>query len=134
MSVTFSAEPDQHQAAVSPCEPQLNVTNVNAALILRALGLLSEIGAAAILGPQPGLTPDGCPDLFGECDAADFLARIDLALALHPTDPGVPWHAITDAGNVIDCGRRPGYLHERLHELRDVATFAHADQRRVVWS
>ena len=61
---------------------------------------------------------------------ARVLLRI-VALALHPADEGVPWH--TASTNVIDCGRRPGYLHDRLTALREVALHAQSSRRRVDW-
>jgi hypothetical protein len=45
----------------------------------------------------------------------------------------VPWHSLTPSGHQIDCGRRPGYLQQRLHELRTIAEFARTHQRRITW-
>jgi hypothetical protein len=118
-------------------EPAMNVSNVNGALLLRALGLLPELGAAAVRDeralPQL-LSGHDSSGLTGACEASDFLARIDLALALSPTDEGRPWHPVTPGSNVIDCGRRGGYLQDRLHELREIAVFAGIHQRRMTWS
>jgi len=126
--------------------PWLNLSNLNAAL-LRALGVLPELGAAAVLDTAPRdrdtvtelpgvaeLGAAGYDDLAGECDADDLLGRIELALALSPADVGVPWHATTAAGSWIDCGRPPGYLQQRLHELRAITVHARHLQRRVSWN
>jgi hypothetical protein len=118
-------------------EPAINVSSINGALLLRALGLLPELGAAAVRH-EPDLPPllpgHDTSDLTGTCEASDFLARIDLALAFSPTDEGRPWHPVTPGSNLIDCGRREDYLQDRLHELREITVFAHTHQRRMTWS
>lgn len=114
-------------------EPTVETTSVNARLLLRALGLVPDIGADAITTDAPDQhgDPGGTDDLVGACDSGELLDRIDLALALHPADAGIPWH--TTRGNVIDCGRPPGYLHDRLAALREVAAYAQSSRRRVDW-
>jgi hypothetical protein len=117
-------------------EPSLNMTNLNAAHLLRALGLLPELGADAVLHehePVSRLAGGNAFGLAGECDALDLLGRIDLALALSPVDEGTPWHPVTPGGNFLDCGRRPGYLQDRLHVLRAIAVHARELHRRVTW-
>jgi hypothetical protein len=126
-------------ASRRPCDDEsaINVSSVNGALLLRALGLLPELGAAAVrdeLDLPQLLSGHETSDLAGTCEASDFLARIDLALALSPADEGRPWHPVTPGSNFIDCGRRGGYLQERLHELREIAVFAHTHERRMTWS
>ncbi len=114
-------------------EPELNVSNVNARTLLRALGLVPELGADAVAtapADQPSDLADH-DDLVGVCDSADLLARVDLALALSPVDAGVPWHETS--ARVIDCGRRAGWLQDRLQALRAVAVYAHRSRRRVDW-
>lgn len=87
------------------------------------------------IGPGPAPECSRGEDMrCGQCDAQDMLARLDLALALAPSDPGMPWRSLNTAGTVIDCGRRPGWLQERLHALREVAVFAHERGRDVCWS
>jgi hypothetical protein len=88
-------------------EPWLSVSNVNAAQLLRALGLLPELGADCVFhqrGPVPRGPGDDVFELVGECEAQDLLGRIELALALSPLDEGTPWHPITPGSNVTDCG------------------------------
>jgi hypothetical protein len=115
-------------------EPTLNVTAVNARTLLQALGLVPELGAEAAVLPLGEMPPQlgyGCNELEGICDSTDLLARIDLALALAPADAGVPWHEVDP--RVIDCGRWPGYLQDRLAALREVAVYARRAHRRVDW-
>jgi hypothetical protein len=108
--------------------PEVNVTNVNARLLLEdALGL--EVG-----------------DLTGSCEAGEFLGRVLLALAIAPADAGVPMHQLvagesTMFGEVreggatfIDCGRREGYLQDRLIALKEVAQAAIEADRPVTWA
>lgn len=132
----------------SDAEPQLGVASAHAPLLLRALGFLPEIGAdgAQIREEEP--LPDVVdepPELqaqrevaqSGECAAGDMLARIDLALALAPADAGVPAREVGPASRpdaVIDCGRSPGYLQDRLHRLREVADYAARSRRAVCWA
>lgn len=117
-------------------EPSLNVSNVNAAQLLRALGLLPELGADSVfhqLDPVPRRPGDDVFELAGECEAQDLLGRIELALALSPLDEGTPWHPITPGSNVTDCGRWSGYLHDRLHALRAITVHARDRNRHVTW-
>jgi hypothetical protein len=114
-------------------EPTVETTSVNGRLLLRALGLVPEVGAEAMNIGLPDGHSDlgGGDDLVGVCDSGELLERIDVAIALHPADEGVPWHSVS--ANVIDCGRRPGYLHDRLTALREVALYARNSHRRVDW-
>lgn len=132
MSVTFRAQPDRTQLG-GVDEPTLNVSNANAHTLLRALGLLPELGADAVLTATHDQIsdPSSVDYLDGECDSADLLGRVDLALALAPADAGVPWHAL-DA-RVTECGRRPGWLQHRLTALREIAVYAHTNGRLVDW-
>lgn len=103
--------------------PEANFANTNAIHLLQTLGL----------APTP-LTPDA--DVYcGTIDAEDFLGRVLIALAVAPVDEGIPAHEVPGPGaQFIDCGRRPGYTQEALAHLRDVADFAVARGRKVVWS
>lgn len=93
--------------------PYVNVSNANAIRLLEVLGLPCTF------------------DMLGDSEPADdFLGRVLMALAVNPADPGLP---AIEEGNVIDCGRRPGYLEDRLGQLRDVAAWAAAHRKVVMW-
>ena len=79
----------------------INVTNLHGAQLLEILGL----------GGQES------PRISG----TDLLGRVLVALALLPVDEGTP--DLVD-GNVITCGRRPGYLQMRLADLHALAQTA----------
>jgi hypothetical protein len=98
----------------------VNVNNRN------AMDLLAVLGYPVALDPEER-------DLAGVDDAAAFLARVEVALALAPADPGLPTIAYRDGATVTDCGRRPGYLQERLAGLRDLALACQAAGARVAW-
>ncbi len=75
-------------------EPRLQVAEGNAAL-LRALGLLPELGVDDILAACGHGAGSECLDgtgvpLTGDIDAQELLERIVLAAALYPDDPGLP--------------------------------------------
>jgi hypothetical protein len=110
MSVTFWIE--GHESDEDP-----NLSNVNAARVLDALGLLDR-------------DADGYADLCGAREARVFQGYTVLALALTPADAGVP---STQTGNMIDCGRPAGYLQERITQLHDLAAAAPAGAR-VCWA
>lgn len=93
--------------------PQLNVTNINAVFLLEHLGF-----------------PAG-DELVGSIDADDLLGRVLIAEALAPEDEGVE---STQDGLMTYCGRQPGYLQDRLAELREVAEGARKLGRKVQWS
>ena len=107
MSITITAD----QAGA----PEVNMHNGNAATVLDLLGIT-------------------CDGDFGETTAEDFLGRVLLAQALmdvtYDDQQGLPassdgrWHV---------GGRRPGYLAEKLTELRDVAEWATRAGVAVVW-
>lgn len=92
----------------------VNVSNSNAAFLLQALGLPTS------------------DELCGETTGEDFLGRVLLATGPNPADEGVP--ALNLDPRVIDMGRRPGYLQERLEQLADVAQAARTRGGEVVWS
>ncbi|AEA28900.1 hypothetical protein Psed_6829 (plasmid) [Pseudonocardia dioxanivorans CB1190] len=116
-------------------EPSLNVGIGNAMLLLRALGMVAELGADDVQEPPPGAPPPPEQDtpLVGELAAEQMLGRVELALALAPADAGVPTRDLNAAGTVVDFGRRPGYLQDRLAVLREVALFARDQGRDVIW-
>lgn len=107
MSITF--------APTAAGAPSVNMTNGNAAQVLDLLGL----------------DFDGN---WGETSAEDFLGRVLIAQALLTvaTDDAHGLPAVEDR-NWTDCGRRPGYLADRLADLRRLATWAIDNQATVAW-
>ncbi len=99
-----------------PGVPELNINGGNAAELFNLLGL--EF--------------DGD---FGETPAEDFLGRVLLAQALLDvtTDDGHGRPGHTE-GRWTTCGRRPGYLADRLTQLHQLATWAHEHDAVVAWS
>lgn len=96
--------------------PQVNMANGNAAQVFDLLGV----------------------DFDGDCgetSAQDFLGRVLIALALVDTTAddtdGTPSATNT---RWTDCGRRPGYLAEKLGVLWEVATWAVEHNTAVRWS
>ncbi len=78
-----------------------------------------------------GLTFDGD---WGTTTGPGFHGRVLLALALLDTTTGdVEGRPEVVDGNWIDCGRRPGYLTERLTELHDLAVWAVEQNADVDW-
>jgi hypothetical protein len=112
MSVTFMAQ----DAPDALC---INMCNRNAALVCDALGI--------------ELAPDWC----GDMKAGDFQGRILLALAISPTDEGMPsYEHNTEPGTarVIEGSRPAGYLQERLSQLRSLADWAVEHDTEVWWA
>jgi len=97
----------------------VNVANRNAIDLLSALGYPVDLDD---------------PDMFGDEDAAAFLGRVEVALALAPADNGLVEVTWSTGGAVnIDCARRPGYLQGRLSDLRDLALACQRSGQRVMW-
>lgn len=94
--------------------PQVDVSNSNARVLLDTLGVAAG------------------DELAGAEAGEVFLGRVLLALAVAPADAGVPAHA-SGAGNVVECGRREGYVQERLLHLHAVAEAAARAGRDVIW-
>lgn len=134
MSVTFTAEGllpgTDADGEWEPNPLEVNLANGNAVLVAAALGLQLD-------ADYPG-------DLSGAIDAQDFLGRVLVALAISPADEGMPAHELLpgDAGRlawfgdatVIQGARHPGYLQERLEQLRALAEYAVARNVQVWWS
>ena len=135
MSVTFSAEGllpgvDPEDGGWAPNELEVNMSNSNAATVAAALGIdLEEWGWAGVLAPE------------------DFQGRVLVALALSPADEGMPSFQLApgDSAGVfgtvreggptfIQGARRPGYLQERLGQLRELADWAVANSAPVCFS
>lgn len=93
--------------------PEVNVANMNAGTLLRTLGLFEEGG-----------------DLSGALSGAEFATKVTQARVLEPQDVGVP--AVTH-GAVVECGRRPGYIQDRLDELQEIGNFAWDKGVAVTW-
>ncbi|MEV0214345.1 hypothetical protein [Micromonospora sp. NPDC050695] len=95
--------------------PTVNMANGNAAQVFDLLGL----------------TYDGD---WGTTTGQDFLGRVLLALAFlsEATGDNEGRPAVVD-GNWVECGRRPGYLAERLTDLHDLAVWACANGADVEW-
>lgn len=135
MSTTFSAEGllpgvDPTDGGWAPNELEVNMASGNAALVCAALGLTpTEEGWVGELAPQ------------------DFLGRVLLALAVSPADEGMPSRDLQpgdDAGpllgvvreggpRIIQGARHPGYLQERLTQLRALADWAVAHDAPVFY-
>lgn len=112
MSVTFTAQ-------AAPDDLDVNMCNRNAAFVADALGIT--------------LDPDWC----GEMEPGDFQGRVVLALALAPSDDGMPsYEHITAPGQarMVEGSRHPGYLQERLGQLYELAAWAVSHGAQVWWS
>jgi hypothetical protein len=110
MSVTFTAQG-------APDDLDVNMNNRNAAFVADALGF--------------SLDPDWC----GEMTAGDFQGRVVLALALAPSDEGMPSYEVAGPGaRMIEGARRPGYLQDRLTALHALAAWAVDHGAQVWWS
>ena len=126
-------------------EPEVNLSNGNASEMLDNLGIqVGEDFAERCIGSMP---------------AEDFKGRVLMALALCPADEGMPAYKlgseeapahfgfIADAlegkaqaeaegregVTVWQCARREGYTQEMLGYLLEVAEYAQAQGREVVW-
>lgn len=108
MSITF--------APTTAGGPEVNMANGNAAQVFDLLGLHF----------------DGD---WGEAPAEDFLGRVLLAQGLLDVatddERGLPGFR---EGNWIECGRRPGYMADRLAQLHEIATWAIEHYTAVGWS
>ena len=120
MSITFTAatitQDGYSELTSRPDVPQVNMSNGNAADLFTLLGLEYD--------------GDG-----GETSAQDFLGRVLLAQALLDvtTDDAHGQPEIRD-GNWTTCGRRPGYMAERLIQMQAIATWAINNNAIVAWT
>lgn len=107
MSITFAPAVDG--------SPEVNLANGNAKQVLDLLGF------------------DFDGD-WAEAPGEDFLGRVLIAQAFLPvaTDDEHGRPAVQER-NWTECGRRPGYLAEKLAELHDIATWAVEHQAAVEW-
>jgi len=106
-------------------EQDVNVSNMNARVLLNALGRHAD-----------GDEFDLCGSLSGE----DFLGRVLLALATDRDDSGVASAVVGGSAlgqrgaTMIDCGLPAGYFAERFGALHALAQEATRLGRDVVWS
>lgn len=119
-------------------EPRLDVTSSNGAFLLRALGLVAELGADDVRGRPHGQDRHAAGETAGllwdgAINPAELLERIAVTRALYPEDAGVPAHTLSGNERFIHCGRRAGYLQDALEQLETVARYAHTGHRQVVW-
>lgn len=96
--------------------PFVNMSNRNAQSLLDVLGLTWD-------------------DNGGEATADDLLGRILIAEGIYGEDHGVPSEHTRRSGGglLVDCGREPGYINDRLVGLREVAEAARKAGRTVTW-
>lgn len=133
MSVTFTAatrtfcaefNADVLRDVPAADELSVNMSNANAATVCATLGVdLEDWGWC------------------GSLTAEDFLGRVLVALAIQPADEGVPAHEVpfgvpgrpawTGEARFIECGRAPGYIQERLGQLRELADWAVANGTEI---
>ena len=96
MPRTIEPTPEQERAA--GWFNGANMSNTNAAMVLRALDLDPERSSF---------------------DPVDLIGRITLARGLDSVDDS--GFAASQNGNVIDCGVRPGYFADRFSSIEEVA-------------
>lgn len=102
-----------------PAEFDVNMSTVNAVSLLAVLGI----------------EYDPC-EIYGVMGAEQFLGHVLIAMAQDRDDSGIA--AVVDAcaggSTFIDCGRRAGYVADRLAALHALATEAARLGRDVCWS
>lgn len=100
--------------------PEVSVSIGNVGALLYALGL-----------PQG---EDDVVDVGGSMDAPTFLGAVLIALAVAPSDSGVPSYELGGQGmRFIECGRRPGWLQDQLTSLLVLAEWCVERKRDVHW-
>ena len=101
------------------CDLSVNMSNTNAVRVLELLGFDSESGVPYV----------------GTCDIEDFEGRVTLARALTPSDSGIPSTTTVyeNGPTVVEYGRRPGYLQERLNQLSDLTKLAKTHSSPISW-
>jgi hypothetical protein len=112
-STTFDSDPVWESA------PGINVNNANAGLLLETLGLPTD--------------PWNLPEDFEFPTGHDFLGRVLIALGIAPQDWGRPAVADVDHPRFVNGGRRSGYTQDKLAELRTLAEYAIAHNRKISW-
>lgn len=97
-------------------EPEVQMSNVNATLILDVLGVNPEADFS-----------DRCT---GTLSAEDFLGRVLIAQGVNPSDEG------TDSiktGIMVTFGRPEGYTDMKLSAMRELAEWSIVNGRDIVW-
>jgi hypothetical protein len=97
---------------------EVNLANGNAGEVLSLLGYDGE-------------------DLYiGTADAEDLLGRLLLAEALLAESAARPYREQRQSGQptMVDLGRPAGYVNQRISQLADLASWAAANRREIVWS
>lgn len=97
-------------------EPEVQLSNTNAEEVLDYLQI--SIG---------GNFEDRCT---GSLSAEDMLERVSWALDIAPVSSGL---ATMRVDNIVYCGRPSDYIQTKLAQLGEVAQWAKANSRNVVW-
>lgn len=117
---------------VTPDLIEINMANRNAVRVLLALGYITDADLAADDAPTFAGIPMVGVDLSGHDSADSFLGRVLMALALSPTDEGMPTNQI--ASNVTAFGWASGDLQNRLTALHQLAVQCAAQGSAVTWA
>jgi hypothetical protein len=99
-------------------EPEVQMSNSNAVDLLDVLGLIEE-GA------------DFSDYCVGSMPAQDFLGRVLVAKAVAPESAE---RLPESQGNIHYGGREAGYVQAKLERMQEMAEWAIANQRKVIWS
>lgn len=119
--------------------PSMGLSNANAYDVLRTLGLCEtrdpDTVVAGLSDRDPLQTADDV-QLAGTEPVEQFRGRVLLALAVAPTDTGIPSRSRGGDGyaTIVDCGRAPGYLQERLGQLLTLCDHAARGGHDIIWS
>jgi hypothetical protein len=136
MSITFTAQWGTGDDTKSGEE--INLANGNAAAVLALLGYGEPAGSYEVLGIQFPVIPAAA----GDAEPDDFIGRILIARGLldiaTDDEHGKPMTGNgggpgTGRALIIDCGRHPGGLAERLSDLEAVARDAKTHGGIVTW-
>lgn len=124
-------------------EYEVNVSISNARTLLEALGLIDQVEDIFADAAQGSAAMGKHDSMCGEMEADQFLGRVLTALALSPEDSGTPDfempHRVSPetgravGATMVQCGRRAGYLQDRLAQLHSLAQWCQTHDRKVVW-
>jgi hypothetical protein len=93
----------------------VNMCNRNAAHVLDTLGV------------------DTSGELAGELAGDELLGRVLIALGIAPADERRDAYAHDEEGRFIEGAHHPGYLQERLEQLRELAEHCQARGYMIAW-